>query len=61
MVGDFFYYDRKEDNDLPRGAIEKAIEDEDIRPEEIAQEFIDCCGFKNVVATTIELEDDIND
>lgn len=26
LVSDFLYYDRKEDEDLPRGAIEEAIE-----------------------------------
>lgn len=39
LVSDFLYYDRKEDEDLPRGAIEKAIEDQVISAEEIVSKF----------------------
>lgn len=39
MVTDFFYYDRKEDGDLPRGAIEEAIEAGEITVDEIVQKF----------------------
>lgn len=36
---DFVYYDRKEDEDLPRGVIEKAIKDKVIYVDEIVTEF----------------------
>lgn len=39
LVGSFLYYDRKEDQSLPRGKIEKAIEDGIISKEEIVQIF----------------------
>ena len=39
LVTDLLYYDRKEDEDLPRGAIEKAIETEVITLEEIIKHF----------------------
>ena len=39
LVGDFLYYGRKEDEDLPRGAIEKAIENKEISIDEIAAFF----------------------
>lgn len=35
LIGSFMYYDRKEDDDLPRGAIEEAIDAGDITIEEI--------------------------
>jgi hypothetical protein len=38
-VSSFMYYDRKEDEDLPRGAIEQAIKDGIITIDEIVQEF----------------------
>lgn len=38
-VSDFLYYDRKEDEDLPRGAIEKAIKSGDITYGEIVERF----------------------
>lgn len=41
LVGSFFYYDRKEDEDLPRGAIEEAIANNDITVHEITSLFRD--------------------
>ena len=39
LVTDFLYYDRKEDECLPRGAIEKAISAGVIKPEEVVDAF----------------------
>lgn len=39
-VGSFLYYDRKEDEDLPRGSIEEAILMGEITAEEIGDAFI---------------------
>jgi len=39
LVGGFLYYDRKEDEDLPRGAIENAIDNKEISINEIAAFF----------------------
>lgn len=39
LVGRLLYYDRKEDEDLPRGAIEDAIRDSDISEAEIVDLF----------------------
>lgn len=39
LVGGFLYYDRKEDEELPRGEIQAAILAGEITPEEIAQRF----------------------
>ena len=39
LVVDFLYYDRKEDEDLPRGVIEKAILNREISIEEILEKF----------------------
>lgn len=39
LVSNFLYYDRKEDEDLPRGAIEEAIKDGVITPAEICVAF----------------------
>ena len=39
LVADFMYYDRKEDDCLPRGAIEKAIEVGAITEDEIIEKF----------------------
>lgn len=39
MVSDLLYYDRKEDWDLPRGAIEKAIKHGEITIEEMINLF----------------------
>ena len=35
LIGSFMYYDRKEDDNLPRGAIEEAIDAGEITVEEI--------------------------
>ena len=39
LATSFLYYDRKEDDELPRGAIEKAIKDGVITELEIVQKF----------------------
>jgi len=39
LVANFMYYDRKEDECLPRGAIEKAIEVGAITEDEIIEKF----------------------
>ena len=39
LVANFLYYDRKEDEDLPRGVIEKAIKKQEITIEEIVNKF----------------------
>lgn len=39
MVTDFLYYDRKGDEDLPRGEIEEAIAKGEITVEEIVELF----------------------
>ena len=39
MVADFLYYDRKEDEDLPRGAIEEAVAEGQITIDEIVNQF----------------------
>jgi len=39
LVSDFLYYDRKEDEELPRGEIEKAINNGDITIDEIVSYF----------------------
>lgn len=39
LVGKLMYYDRKEDESLPRGAIEKLIEDGHTSLEDIAARF----------------------
>lgn len=39
LVADFLYYDRKEDEDLPRGVIQKAIKDGSITQEQIIKKF----------------------
>lgn len=41
LVGALVYYDRKDDEDLPRGEIEAAIEAGDITPEIIIETFAD--------------------
>lgn len=38
-VSRFLYYDRKEDDELPRGAIEEAIESGEISVDEIVDAF----------------------
>ena len=39
LVSSFLYYDRKEDEDLPRGVIEKMIEDGEISIDYIVNKF----------------------
>ena len=39
LVSMFLYYDRKDDEELPRGEIEAAIEADEITAEEIAEAF----------------------
>lgn len=41
LVSNFLYYDRECDEELPMGAIDKAIEDGVITVEEIQQQFGD--------------------
>ena len=44
MVGDFLYYDRKEDEDLPRGSIEEAVAAGEITKQEIIDAFVYALG-----------------
>lgn len=39
FISDFLYYDRKDDEELQRGMIEKAIEDGIISVDEIVEKF----------------------
>jgi len=39
LVGKFLYYDRKNDEDLPLGAIEEAIRSGEVTTEEITERF----------------------
>lgn len=39
LVSDFLYYDRKEDEDLPRGAIEDAVKNGELTKDEIIEKF----------------------
>lgn len=39
LVSNFLYYDRKEDESLPRGAIEEAVKSGEISEEEIVSKF----------------------
>jgi hypothetical protein len=39
MIADFLYYDRKEDDQLPQGAIERAIESGEITEQDIVDAF----------------------
>lgn len=39
LVSDFLYYDRKEDEELPRGEVEAAIEAGEITVDEIVERF----------------------
>lgn len=39
IVADFLYYDRKEDEDLPRGAIDDAVRASEISIDEMVAEF----------------------
>ncbi|MCK5615519.1 hypothetical protein KAR91_77360 [Candidatus Pacearchaeota archaeon] len=42
LIGDLLNYGRKEDEDLPRGEIEEAIEKGEITIDEIAGQFAYC-------------------
>lgn len=42
LVSDFLYYDRKEDEDLPNGAIDTAIEKGEVTIDEIVDKFRGC-------------------
>ena len=39
LSGEFLYYGRKEDEDLPRGAIEEALKNGEITVDEIVNQF----------------------
>lgn len=39
LIADYLYYDRKEDEDLPRGVIEKAVEDKIVTIEDMVARF----------------------
>lgn len=39
LVGSFLYYDRKEDEELPRGEIEAAVKAGEITVDEIVERF----------------------
>lgn len=39
LVGEFLYYDRKEDDRLPRGAIEAAIKAGELTANDIVEDF----------------------
>lgn len=39
LVSNFLYYDRKEDEELPRGAINDAIRDGELTVDEIVEQF----------------------
>ena len=39
VISDFLYYDRKEDEDLPRGAIDEAIAEGEVTTDEIITWF----------------------
>ena len=45
LAGAFMYYDRKEDKDLPRGAIEEAIAAGEITVDEIVAQFKKAAGW----------------
>lgn len=42
LIGELLYYGRKEDEDLPRGAIEEALKNGEITVDEIAEQFAYC-------------------
>lgn len=44
-AGGLMYYDRKEDQDLPRGAIEQAVKDAVITVDEIVAAFLEETGL----------------
>lgn len=39
LISNFMYYDRKEDDELPRGSIEEAIKADEITVDEIVAQF----------------------
>jgi hypothetical protein len=41
LISNFLYYDRKEDEELPVGAIQKAIKEGKITKEQIIKKFTD--------------------
>ena len=41
LISNFLYYDRKEDEELPVGAIQKAIKEGEITKEQIIKKFTD--------------------
>lgn len=43
LVSNLFFYDRKDDEILPKGAIEKAISNGEITLEEIVSQFENSC------------------
>lgn len=42
LVSDFLYYNRKEDEDLPVGAIQDAVGEGEITADEIVAKFREC-------------------
>jgi hypothetical protein len=42
LVSNFLYYDRKEDEDLPRGSIERAVKNGVITIEDMTRQFKKC-------------------
>lgn len=42
LVSDFLYYDRKEDEDLPKGSIQEAVLAGEITADEIVATFREC-------------------
>lgn len=42
LVSDFLYYDRKEDEDLPKGSIQEAVLAGEITADEIVAKFREC-------------------
>jgi hypothetical protein len=45
LAANFMYYDRKEDEELPRGGIEEAVKNGEITEKEIVIAFAKSCGF----------------
>lgn len=41
LVSSLLYYDRKEDEEMPRGAIEKMIDDGEVTVDEMVAKFSD--------------------
>ncbi len=53
---DLLYYGRKDDEDMPRGAIEDAIQSGAVTADEIAAEL--AAGFKSYLAASMEEDDE---